>query len=214
MRGTQGSSQMPIHHRTLPPSDQGVWGRRQRRLSIESLCGQGLAGTLWFPGLDSSQEPTGLSPPNLRSSHATQLSRLHGDHIMTARRPPGIGWESWIDRQIREAEERGEFDDLPGAGEPLRDLDKPFDALWWVKDKLRREDLTYMSPSVALRKEARDALVAASHAESEAEVRQIIADVNEQIREANVKGISGPSLMLVPYDVERVVRDWRERHSR
>ena len=133
---------------------------------------------------------------------------------MTARRPPGIGWESWIDRQIREAEERGEFDDLPGAGEPLRDLDKPFDALWWVKDKLRREDLTYMSPSVALRKEAQDALVAASHAESEAEVREIIADVNKQIREANVKGISGPSLMLVPYDVERIVREWRERHSR
>jgi len=133
---------------------------------------------------------------------------------MTARRPPGLGWESWIDRQIREATERGEFDDLPGAGEPFRDLDKPFDELWWVKDKLRREGLTYMSPSVALRKEAKDALSAASQARSEADVRRIIADINAQIREANVKGISGPALMLVPFDVEGVVREWRQRQSR
>lgn len=28
-------------------------------------------------------------------------------------------WESWIDQQIREAQERGEFDDLPGKGRPL-----------------------------------------------------------------------------------------------
>lgn len=28
-------------------------------------------------------------------------------------------WESWIDQQIREAQERGEFDDLPGKGKPL-----------------------------------------------------------------------------------------------
>ena len=29
---------------------------------------------------------------------------------MTERTPPGDGWESWIDRQIRRATERGEFD--------------------------------------------------------------------------------------------------------
>jgi hypothetical protein len=128
---------------------------------------------------------------------------------MTERKPPGITWESWIDRQIRRARERGAFDDLPGTGRPIPDLDKPFDQQWWVKDKLRREDLSYMSPSVALRKEAHDALDAALDADSEAEVRKIVADINERIREANSKGIRGPSLMLVPYDVERVVRDWR-----
>ena len=120
-------------------------------------------------------------------------------------------WESWIDRQVREAEERGEFEDLPGAGKPIPGLDKPFDELWWVKDKLRREGLTYMPPSVALRKEANDALAAASRANSEAEVRKIISAINEKIREANRKGIVGPPLMLVPYDVERVVREWREQ---
>jgi hypothetical protein len=128
---------------------------------------------------------------------------------VTRRKPRGSDWESWIDRQVREAEERGEFDDLPGAGQPIPDLDKPFDELWWVKRKLRQEGLSYMPPSIALRKEAHDALSAALRAQTEAEVRKIIADINDKIREANRKTISGPALMLVPYDVERVVRDWR-----
>jgi Domain of unknown function (DUF1992) len=131
---------------------------------------------------------------------------------MTMRKPSGARWESWIDRQIREAEERGEFDDLSGAGKPIPDLDKPFDELWWVKDKLRREGLSYMAPSVALRKERHDALVAASRASSEADVRRIISAINEKIREANRRTIAGPSLLLVPYDVGLVLRQWREQH--
>ena len=131
---------------------------------------------------------------------------------MTRRKPPGTRWESWIDRQVREAEERGEFDDLPGVGQPIPGLDEPFDELWWVKEKLRREGLSYMAPSVALRKEAHEALEAVSRAETEADVRKIIADINEKIRKANRNTIAGPSLMLVSFDVERVVREWRERH--
>ena len=131
---------------------------------------------------------------------------------MTRRKPPGMRWESWIDRQIRDAQERGEFEDLPGAGEPIPDLDKPHDENWWVKDKLRREGLTYMAPSVALRKEANDALTAALRASSDSEVRKIMTDVNAKISEANRTGIGGPALMLVPYDVERVVHNWHERH--
>jgi hypothetical protein len=132
---------------------------------------------------------------------------------MSARKPPGLGWESWIDRQVREATERGEFDDLPGAGKPIPNLDKPFDELWWVKDKLRREGLTYMAPSVALRKEAHDARRAALHARSDAEARRIIETINEKIRDANRSGIAGPPLMLVPYDVELIIGERRSSSS-
>jgi Domain of unknown function (DUF1992) len=131
---------------------------------------------------------------------------------MTRRKPPGAHWESWIDRQIREAEERGEFDDLPGAGRPIPDLDKPFDEMWWVKNKLRDEGLSYMPPSVALRKEMHDAVRAAARARTESDVRRIITDINEKIRDANRKTIAGPPLMLMPFDVERVIREWHEQH--
>jgi DnaJ family protein C protein 28 len=35
-------------------------------------------------------------------------------------------WESWIDQQIREAQERGKFDDLPGKGKPLDLAPNPY----------------------------------------------------------------------------------------
>ena len=110
--------------------------------------------------------------------------------------------------------ERGAFDDLPGAGRPIPDLDKPYDELWWVKQKLRRENLSYLPPTIALRKEAEDALAAAAEAGSEAEVRRIVADINRKILDGNRKAASGPPLNLAPFDPERVVRSWRERRER
>ena len=45
------------------------------------------------------------------------------------------------ERRIREAIATGAFDDLPGAGRPIRGIDEPYDPLWWVKGWLRRERL-------------------------------------------------------------------------
>jgi hypothetical protein len=132
---------------------------------------------------------------------------------VTERKPPGVGFETWVERQLREAVDRGEFDNLPGAGKPIPDLDKPHDELWWIKQKLRRENLPYLPPTIALRKEAEDALVAASQATSEAQVRRIVADINGKILEGNRKAASGPPLNLMPFDVERVVSHWREQHA-
>ena len=52
-------------------------------------------------------------------------------------------WQSDVDRKIREARERGEFDNLPGAGKPIPDLGKTHDELWWVKRLLKREGLSF-----------------------------------------------------------------------
>jgi len=133
---------------------------------------------------------------------------------MSERKPPGVGFETWVERQIREATKRGEFDNLPGAGKPIEDLDKPHDELWWVKQKLRREDFAYLPPTIALRKAAEEALEAASRAGSEAEVRRIVADINTRIVEGNRKAASGPPLNLMPFDVEAVVGAWHGRRMR
>ena len=130
---------------------------------------------------------------------------------MTERKPPDVGFRTWVERQIRDAMARGEFDNLPGAGKPIADLDKPHDELWWVKQKLRREDLSYLPPTLALRKEAEDALAAALRARSEGQARRILAAINRKIVEGNRKAASGPPLDLMPFDVERVVGDWRRR---
>jgi hypothetical protein len=129
---------------------------------------------------------------------------------VTERKPPGVPFESWVDRQIREAMERGEFDDLPGAGKPLQGLDRPHDDMWWIKQKVESEGLTMpLPPTLALRKEAEEALAQARGARTESEARQIIEDVNRKIRKAIRTGLSGPPLNLMPFDVEQIVSEWR-----
>ena len=48
---------------------------------------------------------------------------------------------SLVERRIAEAMERGEFDDLPGEGKPIPDLDKLYDPAWWAREWLRRNRL-------------------------------------------------------------------------
>lgn len=47
--------------------------------------------------------------------------------------------ESWIERTIREATERGELKATIGVGEPIQSLDSTYDPAWWVKAWLERE---------------------------------------------------------------------------
>ncbi|MFF3927782.1 DnaJ family domain-containing protein [Streptomyces hirsutus] len=133
---------------------------------------------------------------------------------MTERKPPGVDFESWVDRQIRDAEARGDFARLPGAGKPLPlDMETPYDEMWWVKRKLAREGYSVLPPTLALRKEAEDALEAAYAAPSERVVRRILTEINVKIRDMMYKPPPGPPLGKKPYDVEDVVRQWRERRA-
>jgi hypothetical protein len=127
---------------------------------------------------------------------------------MSKRKPPGATWESWTERLIREAQERGEFDDLPGRGRPIPEIDAPLDDLWWVRKKLRREGLSVVPPVLAVRREREAALERLGRATTEVEVRAIVAAINTRIREVNAKATSGPPSNLVPLDVEEILRRW------
>ena len=130
---------------------------------------------------------------------------------MTERKPAGVSFESWVDRQIREAQERGEFAELPGFGKPLPDAAQPYDEMWWIRQKMAREGVTAMlPPALALRKEIEDALEAATRAPSERAVRALLEPVNEKIAAMLRKPPPGPLLGREPIDVDEVVREWRE----
>ncbi|HET6242100.1 MAG TPA: DUF1992 domain-containing protein, partial [Arthrobacter sp.] len=45
------------------------------------------------------------------------------------------------DNRIQQAIEEGQFDNLPGTGKPIPDIDEPYDPMWWVKQWVRREKL-------------------------------------------------------------------------
>ncbi|MET9476611.1 DUF1992 domain-containing protein [Streptomyces sp. NPDC002922] len=132
---------------------------------------------------------------------------------MTERKPAGVSFESWVDKQIREAEQRGDFSQLPGFGKPLPGIDRPYDETWWIKAKMQREGVSMLPPALALRKEAEDTRAAVSEARSEAEVRRMLAAVNEKIEAAIRRPPPGPLLNMGPFDIDAVVEEWRAERS-
>jgi len=124
-----------------------------------------------------------------------------------------MSFETWVERQIREAQERGEFDNLPGAGKPIPGINGPAEELWWVKQYLRRENLSYLPPTLALRREVADVLADVPDAPSESAVRRRIAELNQKIAAAIRVPLDGPPLNLMPLDVEEVVESWRRRRG-
>lgn len=131
---------------------------------------------------------------------------------MTQRKPPGVTWETWIDRQIRLGMERGAFDDLPGHGRPVPDLDGPRDEMWWVRDKVRRENVSHVPPTVQVRRELDVAVAEIAAAPTEAVVRGIVARINERVRWVNSRPTPGPPSTVAPLDAEAEVSAWRAAH--
>ena len=133
---------------------------------------------------------------------------------MTERKPRHEGFEDFVERQIREARERGEFDRLPGAGRPLPFADRPHDELRWLREKLRRERLSVLPDSLEVRREADRVLAELPRVSTEGEVRRRLEALNERIRAVNRTAWTGPPTEVAPLDVETWVRRWREGRRR
>ena len=129
------------------------------------------------------------------------------------KKPPKISWESWVERKIRESMERGEFDNLPGHGQPIPDLARPYDELWWLRKKLREEKLSIDPPTLVLRRELDETLGRIPAARTEAEVRRLVTAINERIAYVNSHTSFGPPSDLAPLNVERIVAEWRETRA-
>lgn len=124
-------------------------------------------------------------------------------------------WESVVEAQIRQAQERGDFDGLPGQGKPIPGAGEPDDELWWVKGLVKREGLdtsVLLPPSLRLRKEIEDLPSAVAGLRTEDAVRAAVADLDERIA-AWIRTPSGPQVVVRPVDVEDVLAGWRAARS-
>jgi len=121
---------------------------------------------------------------------------------------------AWVDQQIRVAMAKGEFDDLPGAGKPIKDLGGQHDPDWWLKKLVEREQITgVLPPSLALRKEDAELDDRLDTLNVEAEVRRELEDFNSRVIAARYRLPEGPPLITMPRDVEETVAQWRERRT-
>ena len=128
---------------------------------------------------------------------------------MTVRKPARETWESFVERQIREAQQQGEFDALAGFGKPLPDLGDPRDPWWWLRKKSRAENLSITPPAFQLRRDVEKTCARVRECQSEQRVRELIGALNERIRAVNMSVLWGPPSTTMELDVDRVVQKWR-----
>ena len=129
---------------------------------------------------------------------------------MSDRKPMGMTWTSWIDKQIEASQKRGDFDNLPGKGKPLPGLDGTYDPDWWLKEKIKREKLDLTPPTIIARRKAETFLEAYANFKSEGRVRREATKLNEEIQEANKTDL-GPLLPQALLDVESICSQWRSK---
>ena len=132
---------------------------------------------------------------------------------MTERKPPGASWESWTEAQIRVAMEQGAFDNLPGAGKPIPNLGQEYDPLWWVKQFVQREQISFLPPSLELHRKVETELATIEKLNDEATVRGRIDALNVEIARLNATVVEGPPTRLGTLDVDQVLARWRRTRS-
>lgn len=144
----------------------------------------------------------------MRSSSV--LFRLHCSTHNTCRveilpgyRPRVAAHETWFEKLMREASEAGEFDDLPGAGEPIADLDRPYDPEWWARRWMQRETLAEGVREVAarIRREVPRILAGTD----EAAMRNALSELNNAVRAANERLPDADRLPSL--DVEAMIQE-------
>jgi hypothetical protein len=136
-----------------------------------------------------------------------------GGEEVKERKPQSMSFTSWIDQQIADAERRGVFDNLPGAGKPLelkREADSDYGQAW-MRDYARREGVPpeeFLPAPLRLRKEIERLTEAVGEMSSEQEVRDTVGDLNRRILEWRRIPV-GPPIFVRLVNKDEMVQRWR-----
>ncbi len=116
------------------------------------------------------------------------------------------------DFQIRKAIARGDFDDLPGSGEPIG-LPDQHDPEWWIRSLIEREHVALLPPSIQLRKDDAALDARLDQLVDEKAVRREIDDFNARVIRARYELPAGPPLITMPRDPDTTVAEWADRRA-
>jgi len=130
---------------------------------------------------------------------------------MTERKPPGMSFETWIDHQISQAQVRGAFEGLSGAGRPLPRRDREQTSYDWALEWARRENGGtdgMLPPGLALRKERERLPEAVAHLPSEAAVRALVEDFNARVEQHWRRPQDRPDVVPGMADLDALLAHW------
>ena len=142
--GSTVGVEIPVGERALartcdhpaPRLDGGVRHMSERDLDEERRLRR--AAVARHGALPEAQHETPYDDTDLADADVRPEADDEDDDL-AARRMDQKGM--WVEFQIRKAMERGEFDNLPGAGKPLHLPDR-HDPDWWVKRLIEREKIS------------------------------------------------------------------------
>ncbi|WP_025274073.1 DUF1992 domain-containing protein [Haloglycomyces albus] len=121
--------------------------------------------------------------------------------------------ERGIEGAIADAQRRGEFDNLPGAGKPLPQDSESYGEDWWLKQKSTRENIgaDALPTTIKLARELDaldDTLAGLS---TETRVRKYLDDLNTRLKKALMFPGDGPPLRRGLVQVDEAVDAWRSQ---
>ena len=131
---------------------------------------------------------------------------------MTERKPAGMSFETWVEQQIRRAQDEGAFEGLSLAGRPLPRRDREKSSYEWALEWARREeaDVAGMLPSgLALRKEREELPALIARQTSEVAVRALVEAHNARVDQYYRRPVEGVWVPVGMADVDAMVDQWR-----
>ena len=157
--------------------------------------------------------PAGSGDPSLAAARYRTGAGPDGHQ---ADRPPTAADLRTIARlRLEQAIERGDLDDLPGAGKPMPGLTGgTLDPDWWIKGLIEREQLSGLAPpALSLRTEHAQLDETLDALGTERAVREALADFNARVVEARRQLGGGPPVVTPTRDVDDEVRRWHARRA-
>jgi hypothetical protein len=134
---------------------------------------------------------------------------------VTERKPAGMSFTSWIDKQILDAEKSGQFDGLPGSGKPIPKRDGMSGYDIWLHDYMEREGVATgdMLPTpLKLKKEIESLAENLNALKSEEEAARAIDDLNHRILQWR-KYPTDPPMHVPMVRKAELLASWREAHA-
>jgi hypothetical protein len=155
-----------------------------------------------------------LNVARYRIDRMTPAGDKPDDEPDTAGQPTMEERAQYVEVAIQQAIRRGDFDNLPGSGKPLRNLQQAYDPNWWIRQKIERENITGLGPpALTLRTENAGLDERVDAAASETTVRDILEDFNKRVIEARRQLQGGPPVVTPTRDIDDEVTRWRDRRT-
>lgn len=121
---------------------------------------------------------------------------------------------AYVEVALAQAARRGDFDDLPGAGKPLKGLGGTHDPDWWIRRKIEREQLSGLGPpALTLRVENTQLDERLDALGAESAVREVLDDFNRRVVEARRQLLGGPPVVTPTRDPDSEIARWHERRA-